>query len=219
MKYKAAVFDLDGTVLDTLDDLADALNFSLAEEGFPVRSWDEVREFVGNGIRKLIERAVPAGTSTERTDAVHRTFTARYSRFCCEKTRPYPGIDRLFLALREQNTAVAVLSNKDDAIVKLLCDRYYPGLVGTAVGARDGVAKKPAPDAVFDILGALGVRPCEAVYIGDSDVDFLTARSAGTDCVLVSWGFRPADGLRALDPAVPVADSAEGLARLILDTP
>ena len=197
MKYELAIFDLDGTILDTLADLAESTNYALTQAGFPKRTMDEVRQFVGNGIRKLIERAVPSQTPVEVIDQVQQTFNAHYKVHCADQTRPYDGIMELLQALRAAGCKTAVVSNKADYGVQELCARYFPGMFDFAVGERTGIAKKPAPDSVNEVLRCLQVEREHAVYIGDSDVDVLTAANAGMDCIAVSWGFRDVEFLAA----------------------
>lgn len=188
--YKLLVFDMDGTILNTLEDLADSTNYALKENGLPERTLDEVRFFVGNGIGKLIERAVPEGTEDELREKVFETFTGYYKYHCADKTRAYDGILELLEAVREKGYLTAVVSNKADFAVQTLCDDYFPGLFDYAVGEKKGVRRKPYPDSVLDVLARLNVEKDDAVYIGDSDVDIETARNAGLDVVGVSWGFR-----------------------------
>lgn len=190
MKYKLAIFDLDGTILDTLEDLADATNYALGEHGYPLRTIEEVRRFVGNGIRKLIERAVPAGLTQEEISGVHQTFSAYYQKHCADKTCPYEGIVPLLQRLRAAGCLTAVVSNKADAAVQPLCQQYFENLFDYAVGERAGINRKPAPDAVLEVLRRLGVEKIDAVYIGDSEVDIQTAANAGLDSIIVTWGFR-----------------------------
>ena len=190
MKYKLAIFDLDGTILDTLDDLADSLNYALEKTGYPVRTREEVRRFVGNGIRKLVERGVPSGTSAESADKVYESFTEHYKVHCADKTKPYEDIPELLKKLRENGVKTAVVSNKADYAVQNLCVQYFDGLFDAAAGEREGVRRKPSPDSVNIILEKLGVNRENAVYIGDSDVDVETARNSGMDCIAVDWGFR-----------------------------
>lgn len=190
MKYKLAIFDLDGTLLDTLQDLANSLNYALKNIGFPQRSIEEVRRFVGNGIRKLIERGVPAGTSEEETERVLADFMEHYKAHCSDSTKPYDGICELLAALKEKGYLTAVVSNKADAAVKILCEKYFPGKFDAVVGERQCVRKKPAPDTVNSVLAQLGIDREDAVYIGDSEVDVETAKNAGMDCVSADWGFR-----------------------------
>lgn len=190
MKYKLAIFDLDGTILDTLEDLTDSVNYALTECGYPTRTITEVRSFVGNGIRRLIERCLPTDAAKTEIDRVHGIFAAYYKAHCAVKTAPYRGTEALLQRLRDGGVLTAVLSNKADFAVQPLVQQYFPGLFDTALGERPGVPRKPAPDGVHEILERLGVSKADAVYIGDSDVDITTAENAGMDCISVDWGFR-----------------------------
>lgn len=207
--YKLAVFDMDGTILDTLEDLKDSTNFALEKCGYPVRTYDEVRRFVGNGIRKLIERAVPEGLTTEQIDRVHEVFTEHYKVHCADKTKAYDGIKPLLEKLRASGVKTAVVSNKADYGVQELCKEYFDGLFDYAVGEREGIRRKPAPDAVNEALRVLGIDKSEAVYIGDSDVDFETAKNAELPCISVLWGFRDEEFLREKGATLFVRDPAE----------
>ena len=186
MRYSVILFDLDGTILNTLDDLAASTNRALAKNGLPTRSTEEVRRFVGNGIRLLIERAVPENTPLTLTDRVFDDFRADYA----DRTLPYDGIPELLRTLRASGARTAVISNKADSAVQELIAHYFPGLFDAVVGERPGVRRKPAPDAVLEVLRALSAAPADAVYIGDSEVDVETARNAGLPCIAVDWGFR-----------------------------
>lgn len=190
MKYKLAVFDMDGTTLNTLDDLAGSLNYALRQCGFPERTVDEVRNFVGNGVRLLVERGVPADCPEDKTEQVYEHFSRHYMVHCCDSTKPYDGILDVLADLRENGVLTAVVSNKPDKAVKELCARYFDNLFLVAVGEREGVRKKPCPDSVNEVLKQLGVQKEEAVYIGDSEVDIMTAGNAGMDCISVEWGFK-----------------------------
>ena len=189
-KYKLAIFDLDGTLLETLEDLHDSTNHALVSQGLPPRTLDEVRRFVGNGIHKLIERAVPEGSSSETVEQVFEEFKTWYAVHCNDKTSAYDGIKEMLLALRKAGVRTAVVSNKADFGVQTLCKTYFSGLLDVAVGQREGIRLKPAPDSVNEVLRLLEIRREDAVYIGDSDVDIDTARNAGMDCISVTWGFR-----------------------------
>lgn len=190
MRYKAAVFDMDGTILNTIEDLTDSTNYALTHHGYPDRTIDEVRRFVGNGIRKLIERAVPEGTATADIDAVFSTFAKYYKEHSAIKTRPYDGIHDAIARLRKAGVFTAVVSNKADFAVQDLCKCYFPGMFDFALGEKTGINKKPAPDMVEEALRNLGVDKKDAVYIGDSEVDLMTAANSGTDVIMVGWGFR-----------------------------
>ena len=190
MHYHTVVFDLDGTLLDTLDDLADATNAALRACGYPPRDREEVRSFVGNGVRLLIERAVPKGTEEAAVERCFALFKEQYSKLMCCKTKPYNGILPLLEALREGGVSCAVVSNQYDGAVKQLSDTHFGGLVGVSIGERTGVRRKPAPDSVLEALRLLGSGAEGAIYAGDSDVDVQTAHNAGLPCIGVTWGFR-----------------------------
>lgn len=219
MTYKLAIFDLDGTILNTLEDLADATNYALTQHGYPRRTTEEVRRFVGNGIRKLIERAVPAGTPEEEINRVHQTFSAYYQQHCADKTRPYEGILQLLQQLRAAGCMTAVVSNKADIAVQPLCRHYYDGLFDYAVGEREGIRRKPAPDSVLEVLRRLQTDASQAVYIGDSEVDIQTAANAGMDNIIVTWGFRDRvylesqGGRRFADTPAEVYDLMRGMGK------
>lgn len=190
MKYQLVIFDMDGTILNTLEDLTDSVNHALEQLGLPTHTIEEVRNFVGNGIRKLIERAVPKGTDQQLMDKVHQAFTAYYKVHCADKTRPYEGILEMLKNLKAAGCKLAVVSNKADYGVQELCQQYFEGIFDYAVGEREGIQKKPAPDSVNEVLNRLQFERNQAVYVGDSDVDVATARNAGLDCIAVEWGFR-----------------------------
>ena len=190
MKYQLVIFDLDGTILNTLEDLTDSVNYALRQCNFPEHTMAEVRQFVGNGIRKLIERAVPPESDEQTIVKVHEVFTEYYKMHCADKTRPYDGIVEVLQNLKEKGFLLAVVSNKADYGVQELCKQYYEGIFDYAVGERTGIKKKPAPDSVNEVLEKLNVNREHAIYVGDSDVDLATARNAGIDCIAVEWGFR-----------------------------
>lgn len=194
-KITTVVFDLDGTLLNTLEDLADSTNYALAQYGFPQRTLEEVRRFVGNGVRKLIERAIPGGTSNERFEEVFACFKAYYVDHCMIKTGLYPGIPEMLQVLKQKGFRLAIVSNKLQSGVDELYRHYFSDTVQVAVGERPGVMRKPAPDMVCIALQELGVAPEEAVYVGDSDVDVATAANSGLPCISVLWGFRDRDFL------------------------
>ncbi len=189
-QYKTVIFDLDGTLLDTLEDLANSTNFALKEMGYPQRSVSEVRNFVGNGVAKLIERAVPAGTSSEKTEETLAVFKTHYADHCEDHTSPYQGITELLDKLLSSGKTIAVVSNKIDSAVSVLCKKYFGDRFAVMVGDRDGIRKKPAPDSVFEVLNMLGLSREDAIYVGDSEVDIETAKNAEMDCISVTWGFR-----------------------------
>ena len=190
-KYKTVVFDLDGTLLNTLDDLTDATNAALTRVGLPSRTRDEVRAFVGNGIAKLIERAVGETGKLYQAEALAE-FKRYYAVHCADKTAPYEGILSLLQTLQEKGVQTAVVSNKADFAVKSLAKTYFDGLLLTAVGENEaeGIRKKPAPDSLLAVMEQLSATAETTVYVGDSDVDIQTAKNAGVECICVTWGFR-----------------------------
>lgn len=215
MKYALVIFDLDGTLLNTLDDLADATNAALAEYAFPPRTTEEIRAFIGNGVSRLIHRAVPEGTDEAVAAAVLARFKAVYTEHVNDKTVPYPGILSLLRELKDRGVRCAVNSNKVDNAVRLLCDAHFDGLLDAVLGERDGIPRKPAPDGARRIMERLNVRPENTLYVGDGDADIRTAQNAGIDCAWVSWGYRHVDELDGLD--IPNrCDSVAALKSLIL---
>ena len=190
MNYKLAIFDLDGTLLNTLQDLTNSVNYALKKSGYPERTVEEVRNFVGNGILRLIKLAVPSGTTEEDTETVFNDFKLHYKQNSNVFTKPYDGITEVIKKIRSNGIKTAVVSNKADFAVQDLCKEYFPNLFDYAVGEREGVLKKPAPDSVNTVLKTVGFEKAEAVYIGDSDVDIATAENANLDCITVTWGFR-----------------------------
>lgn len=212
--YHTAIFDLDGTLLDTLQDLADSTNYALALHQMPTRTVEEVRRFVGNGVGLLIHRAVPEGTDEALENQVLADFRAHYLINMEHKTAPYPGVLELLDQLRAAGVRTAVVSNKFDGAVKGLCQAYFGDRVEVAIGESQGVARKPAPDTVFRALAELGVSSEGAVYIGDSDVDIQTAHNSGLPCISVSWGFRDRDVLEQAGAAC-ICDTVDALYQAI----
>ena len=198
--YRAVIFDLDGTLLNTLEDLRDGVNYVLALRGYPERSLEEIRRFVGNGIGKLIERAAPEGTAEEEREEILKEFRLYYTEHCRVKTGPYNGIMDLLKSLKEHNIQMAVVSNKNDAAVKELVKYYFSEYISVAIGECAGVRKKPSPDSVWKAISLLGVKKEQAVYVGDSEVDRATAANAGMECISVTWGFRDEELLKSLEP-------------------
>ena len=204
-EYDAYIFDLDGTLLDTLADLAASTNYALHAHGMPERTIDEVRRFVGNGVRRLMEQAVPEGTEAALFEAVLVTFRQHYLEHSLDATQPYPGIMEMLGRLKAAGKATAVVSNKFDAATKALCRHFFGDLVDIAIGESERIRKKPAPDTVEEALRRLGITTAQAVYIGDSDVDIQTAHNCGMPCVSVLWGFRDRDFLLAHGASVLVS--------------
>ena len=189
-KYKTYIFDLDGTLLSTLADLAASTNYALRTHHMPKRSLDEVRRFVGNGVKKLMERAIPDGLNNPLFEETFATFRQHYMQHNLDTTQPYPGIMQLLEQLKAEGKNIAVVSNKFYAATRELCRHFFGDLVPVAIGEREDIRKKPAPDTVIEALRELGVDKEGAVYIGDSDVDIMTAKNSGMPCVSVLWGFR-----------------------------
>lgn len=205
----AVVFDLDGTLLDTLDDLWYATNHALASYGLPERTRDEVRRFVGNGYGRLTTLAAPAGTNEEVLSELLATFNAYYQAHATDHTGPYPHIHEMLDALRARGVPMAVVSNKGDAAVKELVEAHFPGVFACAVGERPGIRRKPAPDTVLAVCEELGVAATDIVYVGDSEVDIATAQAVGCACVSVCWGFRTVEELQAAGATCFVRDPRE----------
>ncbi|WMJ88337.1 HAD family hydrolase [Anaerocolumna sp. MB42-C2] len=214
MKYNTIIFDLDGTLLNTLEDLTDSVNYALGKFGYPLRSIDEIRRFVGNGVKVLINLAVPNGTSAEESDKCLELYRKHYSENLQNKTRPYDGISEMLKCLKEMGIKLAVVSNKYDTAVKALCNDYFREFIEVAIGESQGVAKKPAPDSVYAALKVLGSNKEETLYVGDSDVDVHTAHNAGIKCVGVTWGFRNRDILKA-EGANYIIDKPEDLLQYV----
>lgn len=216
MKYSCVIFDLDGTILDTLEDLHASVTAAMDAFSMQRRSLAEVRSFVGNGIRRLMELSVPKETPVETIDLVQQVFSGHYKLHCNDRTRPYDGIPELIRELRERGCQTAVVSNKDDYAVRELCELHFPGLFDTVVGCRESVRKKPAPDSVIEVLSRLGASREDAVYIGDSEVDLQTARNAGLALITVSWGFRDEAQLRQIG-CKDIATSVAQLRQRLID--
>ncbi len=203
--YKAIIFDLDGTLLDTLEDLKDSVNFALLKHKFPARSLDEVRNMVGNGMQTLIERSVPVGTSSDVAEDVLADFVAHYEIHCKDKTGPYEGVCELLEKLKADGYKLAVVSNKNHDAVRELIPYYFGDVFDVTVGAMKHMEKKPAPETTIYAMEQLQVQREEVIYVGDSQVDVQTARNAKVDGIFVTWGFRSREQL-ALEGAELFAD-------------
>ena len=190
MKYNTYIFDLDGTLLSTLTDLAASCNYALRSCNMPERTIDEVRRFVGNGVKMLMKRAVPDGEQNPDFEKAYATFREHYMHHNLDTTAPYPGIMDMLRRLSECGAHIAVVSNKFYAATQELVAHFFGEYVKVAIGEREQIRKKPAPDTVLEAMRQLGVTAEGAVYIGDSDVDIETARNAGMPCISVLWGFR-----------------------------
>ena len=212
--YEAIVFDLDGTLLDTLEDLTDSVNAALQKYGCPQKNIEQIRTYVGNGIRNLIIRSVEQGESHPELENIFQAFQKHYKANCRNKTKPYKGIIELLHILTADGRKLAIVSNKADFAVKELNEYYFKEFNMVAIGEREGIARKPAPDAVFEALRELDVPPEQAVYVGDSEVDIKTAYAAGLPCISVLWGFRSKE-LLAEYGAEHFAENADELLKLL----
>lgn len=213
MKYKAVLFDMDGTLLDTLADMAAAVNHILSVHGYPLRTVEEVRAFVGNGARKLMERALPPDVTGDAFEALLEEYRQWYEAHACVRTAPYPGVPAVLAALHRAGVRCAVVSNKPDGATRELAARFFPGL--PAFGQQDGIPAKPAPNMVYHALAELGVEASAAAYVGDSEVDVALARNAKLPLVAVSWGFRGREALEEAGAALVVDDAATLLENML----
>lgn len=202
MKYKLAIFDMDGTILDTLEDLTNSINYATKANGYPTHTLDEVRSFVGNGLAVLVEKACPADITEEARAKVFNDFKAHYKLHSTDCTKPYDGICELISTLKNAGCITAVVSNKPHFAVIDLVDTYFKGLFDISLGEKPEIPRKPNPDPVFHILKELSISKEDAVYIGDSDVDLMTANNSGLDHIIVTWGFRDEEFLRELGASV-----------------
>lgn len=215
MKYKAVIWDLDGTLLDTLEDLKNSVNHGLDEFNMPNITLEMTRRFVGNGVGRLIELAVPEGTDKETEAKVLASFKAHYEEHSLDATKPYDGVVDVLKALKEKGYKMAIVSNKIENAVGELAEKFFPGLIDVAIGETPDVPKKPAPDMIFKGLDMLGVTKEEAVFIGDSDVDVATGINSGLDMLTVLWGFRDKDELEEAGAKVFVRKPKEILEKLV----
>lgn len=192
MKKKIVIFDLDGTLINTLEDLKNSTNYALSCLNYPTKTIDEICQFVGNGVAKLIERAIPDGKDNPDFQQCLETFKNHYSKNMYNKTAPYDKIPQMLKTLKQKGYITAVVSNKFDMAVKELCSKYFPDLIDFAAGENEacGIRKKPAPDTVLKVLEKFNLTNNEAVYVGDSDVDIMTAKNSRMPCISVTWGFR-----------------------------
>jgi phosphoglycolate phosphatase len=214
MTYDTVIFDLDGTLLDTLEDLKDSCNYALAQVGAPARTLEEVRQFVGNGIGRLIELALPGGKENPDFDKALAIMQEYYKTHNQIKTAPYPGVLDMLVQIKELGLSMAVVTNKPDSSAKPLVEEYFLGMIPVAIGEREGVRRKPAPDTVEEALRILGKEKRTAVYVGDSEVDLATARNSGLDCISVTWGFRDRAMLER-EGAAMYAETPEDVLKLL----
>ena len=214
MKYKNIIFDLDGTLLDTLLDLHASVNYSMDKLGFPRRTVDEVRRFVGNGVKVLIRRAAPDDITGEQYNAAYAAFQEHYRVHNRDNTAPYDGVCGLMKELKARGHKVAIVSNKLDFAVQALKDEFFSGLCDAAVGDSDATRTKPEPDMVYKALDEMGASADESVYIGDTDVDLATAENSGMPCISVTWGFRSRAELEGYG-AKTIVDTADEILELV----
>ena len=190
MRYKYAIFDLDGTLMDTLPDICDSVNYALAEFSMPAITLEQCRQYVGNATHHLIKCSVPENTDEETVNAVMNCYLPYYNRHCNIKTKPYEGIPKLLDFLKNKDYKLALVSNKPDTAAKKLADEYFPGVFEAVIGQQYGIARKPSPDTIFEAMRIMNAEFEDCVYIGDSEVDIITAQNAGIPCISVTWGFR-----------------------------
>lgn len=215
MKCEAVIFDLDGTILDTLPDLHNSLNYALDSMGYETKTFQQVRSLVGNGIGNLIKTAVPQGTGDEKINICLNTFIEHYKNNLAVLTKPYEGILSALKELKTRGIKLGVLSNKRDEAVQVLVNTFFPHIFDYVSGEKDGVPRKPHPQGVFNALNELNVNSKNALYVGDSDVDIETAKNADLSCIAVSWGFRDKSVLIPLKPEY-IIDKPSLLADIIL---
>ncbi len=213
-KYDTVLFDLDGTLIDSLGDMTDSVNYVMEKFSYPTHTEDEVRSYIGDGIRRLIERALPAGTAQDIVEKALKEYRSYYNGHCMVRTRPYEGIQELLAQLKAEGIRTAVVSNKNDEAASQICAHYFPGTVDVVIGQRDGVPKKPDPAMVRAALEQLGTGDGRAVYVGDSEVDILTAQNSRMDCITCLWGFRDPEFLVKNGAKAVVSSAAELLEML-----
>ncbi len=214
MKYKAVIFDLDGTLLDTLDDLTYAVNLVMTSRGLPVHTAEEVRGFVGDGASKLIERSMPEGTTSAEVAAATQEYKTAYSENMLRTSGPYPGISELIASLHDGGRRVAVVSNKYATSTESLCRRFFPEIDAVMGEAEErGIRRKPAPDMLLAVIHELGLDPSEIIYSGDSEVDIMTSEAAGVPCISVTWGFKSREFLES-HGARYIADTPSDIIRI-----
>lgn len=212
--FKTYIFDLDGTLLSTLNDLASSTNYALRWAGMPERTIEEVRMFVGNGVKLLMERAIPEGVNNPKFEETYAKFREHYMEHNLDTTRPYDGVPELLHELKRRGKHLAIVSNKFYAATQDLAKHFFPDTIEVAIGERENIRKKPAPDTVLEALRQLNVSKEDAVYIGDSDVDIMTAKNCGLPCISVLWGFRDKDFLIEHGGSLFVEKTIEILSRL-----
>ncbi|MDE6210197.1 MAG: HAD family hydrolase [Lachnospiraceae bacterium] len=214
-KYNTIIFDLDGTLLYTLEDLKNAVNYALSYYGYKERTIEEIRCFVGNGIRKLIERAVPENTGLSDVDKVFEQFKIYYNEHATDKTIIYKGVEDILYILKEKGYNLGIVSNKVQSAVDILHERFFKDIIEISVGDKEGSRRKPAPDSVIEVMRYFDTTSLETLYIGDSEIDIETARNAQIDCISVSWGFRDAVDLMKSGATTIVTTPEELLEKIL----
>ena len=211
---KAVIFDLDGTLLNTLDDLADSVNHTLNYFKYPERRKEEVRSFIGGGAKALIKKSLPENVTAEKYEEVLSYFQAYYKKNADKKTGLYPGVKKLVNKLSDENYSIGVVSAKGDIVVKELVESFLGDKVNETLGEKEGIKRKPAPDSILIMMYTLKCKPEETIYVGDSEVDVEAAANAGIKCASVTWGFRDKEDLEKINPLY-IADNVQELYELI----
>ena len=214
MRYKTVIFDFDGTLLYTVQDLADAVNHAIAKHGHPTHNVRAIERMVGNGVNMLVARALPQGFDTPDYEEIMTDFRTFYAEHCQDNTRPYDGVTEMLARLKEEGRKLAIVTNKYQTAAEQLRRRFFSGSVELIVGDFEGRRRKPAPDGVFAALKSLGADSAGAVYVGDTEVDMQTAENAGLDCICVSWGYRTKQELVELKAPAIAENTDELLAML-----
>lgn len=214
MRYKTVIFDFDGTLLYTVQDLADAVNHAIAARGYPTHSVKAIERMIGNGVNMLMARALPQGFDTPGYEQMMTDFRAFYAEHCQDNTRPYDGVCEMLAELKAQGRGLAIVTNKYQTAAEQLRQRFFADSVDLIIGDYAGRRRKPEPDGVFAALEALGSDAAGAVYVGDTEVDMLTAKNAGTDCICVSWGYRTKAELTASGAPLIAEDPKQLLSML-----
>lgn len=214
MKYEAVIFDFDGTLLYTVQDLADAVNYAVARRGYPTHSVRAIERMIGNGVNMLVSRALPRGFDTPEYERIMDDFRAFYRAHCQDNTRPYDGVPEMLARLRAEGRKLAIVTNKYQTAAELLRKQFFADSVELIVGDFEGRRRKPEPDGVLIALEKLGADPSRAVYVGDTEVDMQTAENAGLDCICVAWGYRTRQELERLGAPAIAENTQELLAML-----
>lgn len=209
------IFDLDGTLLSTLEDLRDSVNFALKKYNYEPISLDQTRNFVGNGVRKLVERAIPDGTKNGNFEECLKTFKTHYSENMYNKTKPYDGILKVLEKIKNMEIKTAVVSNKFDAAAKELCKKYFGNLIDIVVGQSDSIPQKPSPESIFEVVKYFGRNIEDCIYVGDSEVDIQTAKNAGIPCISALWGYRSKEILEKAGAKIIIKNPEEILELLV----